>query len=319
MQFPRSWYPLCCSHEVKRGAVISVQALGQQLAVFRTVLGKPAAVKAQCCHIGADLSNGWVTGERLICPLHMWAFDTQGQCQDIPCQQEIPKRVRQNALPCVERYGLIYGFFGDSIDFNLPGYSETGQFITSSPLIIDFAAPYEMAGANSFDEQHLATVHRRQVINGQKIMSDSSEHFAIEYQAKVCGHTLYDKILHLIGKKQVHMRLDCRGGNLLFFSHLGTSNRMIISLLPIDDQHSRAFISTLLPQAKNKLFWPLQYMAALILNRFTMMFVQQDVKALQGINFKFINVLAEADATMIKWYQYWKQLPRYEFSCSSKK
>jgi phenylpropionate dioxygenase-like ring-hydroxylating dioxygenase large terminal subunit len=296
--------------------VIPVEALGRKFAVFRTQQGELGAVKAQCCHIGADLSRGWVEGERLICPLHMWAFDTQGKCRHIPCQDSVPERLRQDAMRCSERYGVVYGYLGGEEEFPLPYYEGVEHGISSKALIIDFDSPYEMAGANSFDEQHLATVHRRDVINGQKIFSDSPEHFAIEYRARVTPHTTYDKLLHLIGKKEVHMRLDCWGGNLLLFSHVGTPNRMIISLLPRSEKQTRAFISTVLPKSSNRILFPFQHMAAFILNRFTMMFVQQDVRALQGMDFKFINVLPEADATMVKWYQYWKNLPRVEITCS---
>lgn len=319
MEYPRSWYPLCRSYELKRGMVMAVEALGRRLAVFRTQQGELGAIHAQCCHIGADLSRGWVAGERLVCPLHMWAFDIQGKCREIPCEETVPERMHQDALRCREQYGVIYGYLGDEEDFPLPYYADIKQGISSKPLQIDFNAPYEMAGANSFDEQHLATVHRRQVINGQKIISTSPEHFAIEYRAKVSPHTVYDKVLHMIGKKEVHMRLDCWGGNLLLFSHIGTPNRMIISLLPLDEDRTCAFISTVLPQPRHKLLRPLQRVAATILNRFTMMFVQQDVRALQGIDFKLINVLPEADATLVKWYQYWKRLPRIQFTCQREK
>ena len=112
MEFPKSWYPLCRSHELKSAQVIQVKALEQTLAVFRTEQGKPAAVKAQCCHIGADLSNGRVEGERLICTLHGWAFDKQGHCRHIPCQENIPKRLRQEALECFECYGDVHTLSG---------------------------------------------------------------------------------------------------------------------------------------------------------------------------------------------------------------
>lgn len=315
MEIPNSWYPLCRSKELNRGKVLPVEALGYKLAVFRTELGEPGAVKAQCCHIGADLSNGWVEQERLICPLHMWAFDTEGHCRNIPCQENIPDGIRQDALQCCERHGVVYGYLGDRDELAPPCFDGIGAGISSAPRTIDFDAPYEMAGANSFDEQHLLTVHRREVIDGQKIISDSPTHFAIEYRAKVSAHTFYDKILHMIGKKVVHMRLDCWGGNLLLFSHVGTPNSMIISLLPVSENQTRAFINTVLPPSRNRLFWPLQHMTAFLLNHFTMMFVQQDVKALRGIDFKFINVLPGADTTLVKWYRYWKHLPRTEFTC----
>lgn len=319
MEIPKSWYPLCRSRELKCGKVIPVEAMGFKLAVFRTQSGQPGAVKAQCCHIGADLSNGWVEQERLVCPLHMWAFDTRGQCRNIPCQETIPKKIRQDALQCCERFGVVFGYLGDQNEPAPPCYDGVEAGISSAPRFIDFDAPYEMAGANSFDEQHLATVHRREVIDGQKIISDSPQHFAIEYRARVTPHTFYDKFLYLIGKKVVHMRLDCWGGNLLLFTHVGTPNRMIISLLPIRENQTRAFINTVVPHSDNKLLWPLQHLTAYLLNRFTMMFVQQDVKALRGIDFKLINVLAEADTTLVKWYRYWKHLPRTKFTSSHSK
>ncbi len=318
MEYPTSWYPLCRSSELRRGKVLAVEALGSKLALFRTRQGAIGAVKAQCCHIGADLSRGWVTEERLVCPLHLWEFGTDGRCHTIPCQDEVPERLRQDALHCEERYGVVYGYLGGEVAFPLPAYEGIERGVFSPPRTLDFDAPYEMASANSFDEQHLATVHRRRVINGQTISSSAPAHFAIEYQARVTPHTLYDKTLHLIGKQQVHMRLDCWGGNLLLFSHIGTQNRMIISLLPLSENRSRAFINTVLPEPKNALLRPAQRLAALLLNRFTMMFVQQDVRALQGIDFKFINVLPGADDTMVKWYQYWKKLPRTRFGCGKK-
>jgi len=278
--------------------------------VFRTQKRQVGALDAQCCHIGADLSKGQVDGDCLRCPLHQWAFDAGGICRDIPCQDEIPHRARQTALRCSEHYGLVYACLGQEEDFSLPRCPGMGKVIVSKPRIIDFDSCYEMASANSFDEQHLATVHRRTVINGQTVSSISPFHFAIEYKAKVSPHTLYDKFLCMIGKEEVHMKLDCWGGNLLLFSHLGTSNRMVISLLPIDETHTRAFISTVLERNRNSWLLPLDWLSVSLLNWFTMMFVKQDVRALQGMDFRFINVLPEADSTMIKWYKYWKKLPR---------
>ena len=313
MFFPRSWYPLCRSSDLSRGKVRVCHAFGKRLAVFRTCQNKLGVLDACCCHIGADLSRGEVNEEYLVCPLHNWAFDTSGICRHIPCQMEIPVRAKQIALPCKEHYGVIYAFLGENSDFDLPYFQNTTDYIASHTRILDFDSPYEMAGANSFDEQHLAAVHKRKVIGNQKISSYHDRHFAIEYRANVTPHTFYDKLLHLIGKKQVHMSLECWGGNLLLFRHLGTANQMIISLLPVDDKQSRAFITTVLPRSRNKYLLPAKWLAVRALNIFTMMFVKQDVKALQGIDFKFKNMLPEADNTMIKWYQHWKRLPRASF------
>lgn len=313
MSYPKSWYPLCRISDLPVGKVIEVNAFGKKLAVFRTKNNQLGAIHARCCHIGADLSRGFVDQELLVCPLHNWAFDVKGQCKNIPCQKEIPVNAIQAAIPCKEHYGIVFAFLGDKANFDLPYFQDTDNYIASHARIVEIDSPYEMAGANSFDEQHLEAVHRRKVIGRQQITSTCSNHFAIEYRAEVTPHTLYDKMLHMIGKKQVNMALDCWGGNLLLFKHLGTANQMMISLLPIDENKSRAFITTVLPRGKNKLLIPFKWFAVRVLNIFTMMFVKQDVVALQGIDFKFTTMLPEADNTMIKWYQYWKSLPRVSF------
>lgn len=289
--------------------MLECYAFGKKLAVFRNAQNKVGALSARCCHIGADLSRGHVDHELLVCPLHHWSFDTNGTCQRIPCQTDIPARAKQQSLQCVEAHGIVYGYLGTEPDYTLPDFAETGPMVYSAVKTIDFDSAYEMATANSFDEQHLATVHRRKVLDKQKITSKAANHFAIEYRAAVTPYTVYDKILHAIGKTEVHMSLDCWGGNVMLFRHLGTPNNMIISLLPLSKNKSRAFIVTAIPRG-NPAFYFAKKLQAQLLNFFTMLFVSQDVKVLQGIEFKFDQMLAVADATMIKWYKYWLKLPR---------
>lgn len=308
--YPRSWYPLCRSSDLKAGALTTCEALNRRLVVFRSSNGDIGAMDAQCSHIGADLGQGWVKDSHVVCPLHHWEFDTKGECVHIPCQRHIPKKAKQASLKCEEHYEQVFAYLGDELEFSFPEFPGMENSVQSKPLTIDFDAPYEMASVNSFDEQHLGTVHRRRVINGQKVTSDSSTHFKIEYEAMVEGDTPYDRFLKLIGKDEVHMSLDCWGGNIMYFKHLGTSNQMLISLLPLSANRSRAFITTVMGTNNTTLDKVFKRASAKLLNIFTMMFVKQDVRALQKIDFKMMNLLPEADANMAKFYQHWKQLPR---------
>src|SRR5689334_12746040 len=95
LNFPKSWYPLCRSSELNPRQVIKREAFGTALAVFRTQSGKVAAVRSECVHMGADLSRGHVTGERLQCPLHEWEYGLEGVCEHIPATTTIPPRARQ--------------------------------------------------------------------------------------------------------------------------------------------------------------------------------------------------------------------------------
>lgn len=48
---------------------------GVEIAVFRTRSGGVHAVQASCPHRGGPLADGIVGGDRVVCPLHAYAFD----------------------------------------------------------------------------------------------------------------------------------------------------------------------------------------------------------------------------------------------------
>ena len=95
LSFPKSWYPLCRSSELKPRQILKRKAFGDSWAVFRTERGQLGAVQAQCIHMGADLSRGRVVGERLQCPLHEWEYNASGVCEHIPAESVVPARARQ--------------------------------------------------------------------------------------------------------------------------------------------------------------------------------------------------------------------------------
>lgn len=318
MSYPKSWYPLCRSAQLKVGTVRACHAFGKKYAVFRNQRGEIGILESRCCHIGADLSNGFVENDCLVCPLHHWSFDIHGVCTNIPCTDKIPVNAGQHALCCQEHYGVVYAYLGTKPEFVLPIFPDINSAVCSNVRIIEINSCYEMAAANSFDEQHLATVHDRTVIGKQRVGSDSPFHFYVEYEARVGSKTLYDKFLHTVGVHEVHMRLDCWGGNLLLFTHKGTGNNMIISLVPVSGTESLAYIATVVSGDRGGLL-VFKKLQATLLNYFTMLFVKQDVKALQGMDFKLGNMLAVEDSTMLQWYRYWRKLPIHTQSFDAEK
>ena len=53
----------------------NVEVAGEEIAVFRTRAGELYAVQATCPHRGGPLADGIVGGNRVVCPLHAYAFD----------------------------------------------------------------------------------------------------------------------------------------------------------------------------------------------------------------------------------------------------
>ena len=62
--YPNGWFCLIHSDELAVGATTSVNALGQNFAVFRDEGGKVHILDAYCAHLGANLAVGGKVGLR---------------------------------------------------------------------------------------------------------------------------------------------------------------------------------------------------------------------------------------------------------------
>jgi phenylpropionate dioxygenase-like ring-hydroxylating dioxygenase large terminal subunit len=71
------WQPVLLSRRLGR-APVGVTVAGQQVALFRTADGRPAAVSDVCPHRRLKLSAGEVVGDRIRCRYHGWTFDACG-------------------------------------------------------------------------------------------------------------------------------------------------------------------------------------------------------------------------------------------------
>lgn len=61
------------SDELLEGHGTCVEVAGQHVALFRTAEGV-FAIEDECPHAGAKLSEGWLAGGEVVCPLHLWQF-----------------------------------------------------------------------------------------------------------------------------------------------------------------------------------------------------------------------------------------------------
>ena len=190
LSFPKSWYPLCRSSDVKRGKVIRQIAFGVPLAIFRTHSGRVGAMNATCIHMGADLSRGRVVGERIQCPLHHWEYSASGICEHIPAEAAIPRRARQTSLICEERYGIIFAFLGGEPTFSLPSFPEDAAPLVSHAHMMDFDTPYQVLASNSYDAQHFSSVHHRTLLESPRVFVNAPHHYGISFRARWMVQTI---------------------------------------------------------------------------------------------------------------------------------
>jgi phenylpropionate dioxygenase-like ring-hydroxylating dioxygenase large terminal subunit len=306
---PAAWYPLCRGEDVKPGKAMDVKAGGVRYVVWRTMSGKVSALEAQCCHLGADLARGAVMGETLQCPLHHWQYGVDGLCVHIPGGAAIPARARQNVLPCMEAYGLVFGFVGGTPSFALPRFECENDPVWSTAMV-DVAATISTLVANSYDGQHFEAVHGRELIEPPQISRDSIHHIAIHYRAKVVGQRFNDRLMRGLGINHVGITIHCWGGSVLHVYNERTANTILVALLPLDEHHTRVFIVTALKQRAQGVMRVAQRFQLVLARWLAVAFLRPDMHVLEGVTMRPRVLLKGADDCLVAWLRYWQSLPR---------
>lgn len=310
---PAAWYPLCRVDALKPGAVLPVQLGGVRYAVWRSELGKVSALAATCCHVGADLARGDVVGEALQCPLHHWQYGSDGVCVGIPYLAgagKIPARARQAALVCAEAYGLVFGYWGGQPNSDLPRFDGEVDAVWSAAAVVDVDAPHSTLVANSYDGQHFAAVHDRELLEPPQITRANVQHIAIHYRAKVVGERVNDRVMRAVGIDRVGVTIHCWGSSILHVYNERTANTILVALLPLDDAHSRVFIVTALKKRAAGLMRPLQQAQLVIARWLAVAFLKPDMGVLEGVTMRPRVLLPGGDDCLVAWMRYWRALPR---------
>ena len=73
------WIEICALDDIpRRGARVVQRGDAVPIALFRTGADQVFALIDRCPHRGGPLSQGLVTGDRVVCPLHGWAIELAG-------------------------------------------------------------------------------------------------------------------------------------------------------------------------------------------------------------------------------------------------
>ncbi len=309
---PAAWYPLCRADDLKAGTVLPVDIDGVRYAVWRSASGKVSALVATCCHVGADLARGAVRGETLQCPLHHWCYAADGACVHIPGNLTIPAHARQTSLVCHEAYGLVLGFVAGRPSFEPPRFVDETMPVWSRATVVDVAAPYTTLVANSYDGQHFAVVHDRELLEPPQITRANPYHIAIHYRAKVVGQRINDRVMRVLGIDSVDVTIHCWGGSLLQVYNERTANTILVALLPLDEHTSRVFILTALKHKAHGMARLVQPLQLAISRWLAVAFLRPDMEVLEGVTMRPRVLLPGADDCLVTWLRYWRALPRNE-------
>ncbi|MBB5158870.1 aromatic ring-hydroxylating dioxygenase subunit alpha [Saccharopolyspora phatthalungensis] len=158
------WYALAFSDRVSRSP-LRVQALDQQIVLYRAQDGAAVAMSDLCVHRGGALSLGRVEGDSIVCPFHGWTYGRDGVCTRIPAQADarIPAKAKVDSYPVQERYGLVWVFLGDLPEDQrppLPNWPECEDpKYRSIRGEYRWQANYDRVVESSIDFAHIPFVH----------------------------------------------------------------------------------------------------------------------------------------------------------------
>lgn len=159
------WYAIALSDEVTREPK-RITALGSELVAYRDTQGHPVVMSDLCVHRGGALSDGWTSGNCVVCPYHGWEYEPDGSCTRIPANppdRPIPRKARVDAYPAADKYGFIWAFLGDLPEAErppLPAFPEIDD-PEYKPLWGEYwwDVHYTRAVENGMDISHAPFVH----------------------------------------------------------------------------------------------------------------------------------------------------------------
>ena len=236
---PASWYYLATVGELARKPVRIVFPDGQIYVGFRTESGRLAVVSGRCSHMGVDLSQGHVTGERIVCPLHGWQYGVHGRCEHIPATGEIPDFARQASFPVEERGGHVFFFNRTQARFPMPFFEgvQADQLVAARRFEYTVDAPWYLVSANGFDVQHFRSAHDR-TLEGEPVV-DSPHPFAWRLSAnfRVSGKSVYDRLTKFFSGDVVKLTVTNWCGNIVLVTaqFKRTTSYGLVSFLPLKD------------------------------------------------------------------------------------
>ena len=159
--------------------VIARTIMNQPVVLFRDADGTAAALEDRCCHRGAPLTHGKLVAAGLQCGYHGLVFNGDGQCVEIPGQENIPAQARVTAYPVVERQHFVWIWMGDpaladeSKILDFPYFDDSRQW-PSRKGMMEIEANYIMMVDNLMDLTHLGYVHSK-TIGGDPMVHVNAE------------------------------------------------------------------------------------------------------------------------------------------------
>ena len=192
--------------------------------------------------------------------------------------------------------------------YPLPFYenADPGDFACSGPAVVDLHCPWYLIGANSFDSQHLYSVHERVLLQPPQIQSVGNFALSSRTVAKVGSRTRYDRFIRSFSGPIATMTATNWSGSLVFVrvDMQRTTTFGMVSLRPLGDERVLVHIFAFLPRSQSavlaRVVDPLRTALRLY---FIQQFLKDDVSRLQGVRAGTLNLI-DADSELAHYFQW---------------
>ena len=157
-----AWHVAAWDFELRNDRPLARRILGEDVVLYRGDDGVPVALVDRCCHRLAPLSRGRIEGSRLRCMYHGLLYDPSGRCVEVPQQRTVPRALRVQSFPVVERDRYVWIWMGDDEpDKDVhDAHWQSDPAWRSIPKYAHFeAANYLLIMDNLLDFSHLGFVH----------------------------------------------------------------------------------------------------------------------------------------------------------------
>lgn len=311
------WYVATPASKLKRGAMLPVTLLGEQVLLGRDDQDQVFALRDFCPHRGMPLRYGKFDGKQIECCYHGWCFNTQGQCTKIPSliEDKDISKIKAAAYNCIEKDGLIWVYISDQagqqpvpLPPDMPAPVKEFYHVDS----VLFPCNVDHAVIGLMDPSHGPFVHKSWWWRSQKSIHAKEKLFApVEQGFRMASHkpSSNSKAYRVLGgggerKTEIAFRLPG-----LRTEHITIGDRYVVlltALTPINDKETQLhqFIYTNIGLANALL--PL-------LKPFGKQFIQQDLQVVkmqqEGLvpGHPPLMLLGDADAQALWYYRLKKE------------
>jgi len=159
------WYFGIASRDIAPGRLAHREICGAPVVFGRTSSGKAFALRDNCPHRGAPLSEGRIVRDQVECCYHGWKFGTDGKCTSIPALvADDPVdlgKITVHGYPLRERQGIVWIWIGDgdSADVPAPDVPDVGESPPQIVHALDFDVNIDHAVVGLIDPAHTPHVH----------------------------------------------------------------------------------------------------------------------------------------------------------------